>query len=88
MLTGKLKDLICRTLSHNGSNYISKHQSDMYICNIQLILGSTGFVDPEIILKLIFLLFLDNVKSERELMRIVPERFDYLWFLGYGWMGV
>ncbi|WP_308986641.1 transposase [Thalassobacterium sedimentorum] len=41
-------------------------------------------VDPEIILKLMFLLFLDNVKSERELMRIIPERLDYLWFLGYG----
>src|ERR1700733_9087846 len=41
-------------------------------------------VDPEVILKLLFLLFLDNVKSERELMRIVPERLDYLWFLRYG----
>jgi transposase len=41
-------------------------------------------VDPVIILKLMFLLFLDNVKSERELMRIVPERLNYLWFLGYG----
>lgn len=41
-------------------------------------------VDPEYILKLMFLLFLDNVKSERELMRIIPERLDYLWFLGYG----
>jgi transposase len=40
-------------------------------------------VDPAVILKLLFLLFLDNVKSERELMRIVPERLDYLWFLGY-----
>jgi len=40
-------------------------------------------VDPEIILKMMFLLFLDNVKSERELMRIIPERMDYLWFLGY-----
>lgn len=40
--------------------------------------------DPVIILKLLLLLFLDNVKSERELMRIVPERLDYLWFLGYG----
>ena len=44
-------------------------------------------VDPEIILKLIFLLFLDDVKSERELMRIVPERLDYLWFLGEGRFG-
>jgi len=41
-------------------------------------------VDPVVVLKLLFLLFLDNVKSERELMRIVPERLDYLWFLGYG----
>jgi transposase len=41
-------------------------------------------VDPEVIPKLLFLLFLDNIKSERELMRIVPERLDYLCFLGYG----
>jgi transposase len=41
-------------------------------------------VDPEVILKLLFLLFFDAVKSERELIRIVPERLDYLWFLGYG----
>jgi hypothetical protein len=31
-----------------------------------------------------FLLFLDDVPSERELMRMIPERLDYLWFLGYG----
>lgn len=41
-------------------------------------------VDPEVILKLMFLLFFDNVKSERELMRMLPERLDYLWFLGFG----
>jgi transposase len=41
-------------------------------------------VDPEVILKLMFLLFLDNVKSERELMRMLPERLDYLWFIGFG----
>jgi hypothetical protein len=29
------------------------------------------------------LLFLDDVRSERELMRVVPLRLDYLWFLGY-----
>jgi transposase len=48
--------------------------------------GSNGneSVDPVVILKLLFLLFFDAVKSERELMRIVPERLDYLWFLGYG----
>jgi len=41
-------------------------------------------VDPVVILKLMFLLFFDDVKSERELLRTVPERLDYLWFLGYG----
>ena len=41
-------------------------------------------VDPEIILKMMFLLFYDNVPSERELMKIIAERLDYMWFLGYG----
>lgn len=41
-------------------------------------------IDPQIVLKLMFLLFLDNIASERELMRTLPYRLDYLWFLGYG----
>lgn len=41
-------------------------------------------VDPEVILKLMFLLFFDDIGSERELMRTLPARLDYLWFLGYG----
>ena len=41
-------------------------------------------VDPVIILKMMFLLFFDNIASERELIQIIPERMDYLWFLGYG----
>jgi len=41
-------------------------------------------VDPELILKMMFLLFYEAIKSERELMRIIPERLDYMWFLGYG----
>src|SRR5690606_6908447 len=41
-------------------------------------------VDPEIIMKLMFLLFFDNIASERALMEMLPERLDYLWFLGYG----
>jgi transposase len=40
-------------------------------------------VDPEVLVKMLLLLFLDDVSSERELMRIIPERLDYLWFLGY-----
>ena len=45
--------------------------------------GNVG-VDPVIIMKMMLLLFWDNVASERELMRIIPLRIDYLWFLGYG----
>ena len=41
-------------------------------------------VDPVVLLKLMFLLFHENVRSERELVRRLPERLDWLWFLGYG----
>lgn len=41
-------------------------------------------VDPAVLLKLMFLLFSENVRGERELMRRLPERLDWLWFLGYG----
>ena len=40
-------------------------------------------VDPVILVKLMFLLFFEDVPSERELMERLPERLDYLWFLGY-----
>src|SRR5258707_3547384 len=41
-------------------------------------------VPPEVILRMMLLLFLDDINSERELMRTIPERLDYLWSLGYG----
>lgn len=41
-------------------------------------------VDPAVLLELMFLLFQENVRSERDLMRRLPESFDWLWFLGYG----
>ena len=39
-------------------------------------------VAPPMILKLMMLLVLYNVRSERELMATLPERLDWLWFLG------
>lgn len=39
--------------------------------------------DPVVIMKLMLLLFFDDVASERELMRLVGERLDYMWFLGF-----
>ena len=48
--------------------------------------GTKGNVleDPVVIMKVMLLRCLDNVRSERELIRIIPERLDYMWFLGYG----
>ncbi len=40
-------------------------------------------VPPTVILKMLLLFFLYKVRSERELMITIPERLDWLWFLGY-----
>ena len=40
-------------------------------------------VPPPVILKLMFLLFYENVPSERELMRTLAVRLDWLWFLDF-----
>lgn len=47
--------------------------------------GNNGNVSvpPPVILKLMLLLVFYNIRSERELMDTLPERLDWLWFLGY-----
>jgi len=40
-------------------------------------------IPPPVILKLMLLFFIHEVRSERELMDTIPERIDWLWFLGY-----
>jgi len=40
-------------------------------------------VPPPVIMKMMLLLFLYDVRSERELMDTIPFRMDWLWFLGY-----
>jgi transposase len=40
-------------------------------------------VPPPVILKMMLLLVLYNVRSERELITTIPLRLDWLWFLGY-----
>jgi len=40
-------------------------------------------VPPPVILKMMLLLILDNVRSEREFIDTIPLRIDWLWFLGY-----
>ena len=44
--------------------------------------GNTS-VDPAVILKMMFLAFYENVRSERALMSQLPLRLDWLWFCGY-----
>ena len=58
-------------------DFIYKEVRDKYGIN-----GNTS-VPPPVILKLILLLTLYNVESERELMETLPERLDWLLFLGY-----
>ncbi len=52
---------------------------------VESLYGAVGHpsVPPPIILKLMVLLVLYNVRSERELMATLPLRLDWLWFLGY-----
>ncbi|MGB7291444.1 MAG: transposase, partial [Thermodesulfobacteriota bacterium] len=40
-------------------------------------------IPPPVILKLMLVLVLYNVRSERELMDTLGERLDWLWFLGF-----
>lgn len=58
-------------------DFIRSQVTDLYGTN-----GNQS-VDPSVILKLMFLLFYENVKSERALMRQLPLRLDWLWFCDY-----
>jgi transposase/uncharacterized protein (UPF0179 family) len=58
-------------------DFAYREVEDCYGCN-----GNVS-LPPPVILKLMFLLFYYDVASERELMNTLPERLDWLWFLGY-----
>ena len=58
-------------------DFIYKEVEDSYGHN-----GNVS-VPPPVILKMMLLLILYNVRSERELMDTIPERLDWLWFLGF-----
>lgn len=57
--------------------FIYKEVADRY--------GRNGNVSvaPPVIVKLMLLLVLYNVRSEREMMETLPVRLDWLWFLGF-----
>jgi len=52
---------------------------------VQGLYGKNGneSIDPAVVLKLIFLLFYENIKSERALASQLPLRLDWLWFCDY-----
>jgi transposase len=58
---------------------------DFVYHEVEQLYGAVGHpsVPPPIILKLMVVLVLYNVRSERELMATLPLRLDWLWFLGY-----
>lgn len=58
-------------------DFIYREVKDLY--------GGNGNVSvpPPAILKMMLLLILYNVRSERELMNTLPMRLDWLWFLDY-----
>ena len=62
---------------HIDFNFIYKEVEKKYGMN-----GNVS-IPPPVILKLMLLLVFYNVRSERELVETVPERLDWLWFLGY-----
>lgn len=72
------KDHILRKIKDKiDFDFIYKEVEDSYGHN-----GNVS-VPPPVILKMMLLLILYNVRSERELMMTIPERLDWLWFLGY-----
>lgn len=66
----KIKNLI-------DFSFIRSEVEDLYGYN-----GNQS-IDPAVILKLMFLLFYENVKSERALANQMPSRLDWLWFCDY-----
>jgi transposase len=72
------KDHILRKIAEKiDFDFIYKEVKETYGVN-----GNVS-VPPPVILKMMLLLILYNVRSERELMMSIPERLDWLWFLGY-----
>ena len=67
-----------RVLEAVDFKFVRAHTAQFYGRN-----GNVS-VDPAMVMKLMFLLFFDNVKSERANENRATERLDYLWFLGMG----
>jgi transposase len=72
------KEHILRMIDQNiDFDFVYKEVEPLYGAN-----GNVS-VPPPVILKMMLLLIFYNVRSEREMMDTIPERLDWLWFLGY-----
>lgn len=71
--------------NHPLRKILSAVDFDFSYSEVKKLYGKNGneSVPPPVILKLMLLLVYYDVRSERELMETVPERLDWLWFLGY-----
>jgi transposase len=77
-----------RIRSYHFLRQIAQHidfDFDFIYSQVQDTYGANGNVSvpPPVILKMMLLLILYNVRSERELLATIPERLDWLWFLGF-----
>jgi len=75
-----------RIRSDHVLRQIAQHLDFDFIYNeVQDTYGANGNVSvpPPVILKMMLLLILYNVRSERELLATIPERLDWQWFLGF-----
>ena len=75
-----------RIRSDHVLRQIAQHiDFDFTYSQVQDTCGANGNVSvpPPVILKMMLLLILYNVRSERELLATIPERLDWLWFLGF-----
>ena len=70
---------------HLPRKILEKIEFDFIYQEVKETYGANGNVSvpPAVILKMMLLLVLYNVRSERELMLTIPERLDWMWFLGY-----
>lgn len=73
-----------------GENHIlrkirRKINFDFVYKEVEGLYGDNGNVSvpPTVIIKMLLLLVLYNIRSERELMLTIPVRLDWMWFLGY-----
>jgi transposase len=64
---------------------VGKIDFDFIYQEVKETYGANGNVSvpPPVILKMMLLLVLYNVRSERELVLTISERLDWMWFLGY-----